>query len=85
MFTQHKRAIGVACELTTSLLVSLHFTQVFVAKYMALCYLTMLLENIKTPTQTHSLELLATAMVTKKEMDFHQTIKIICNITNLLA
>lgn len=47
MFTQHRRAISVACELTALLLVSLHFSQLFVEKYMALCYLAVCLEISK--------------------------------------
>lgn len=69
-----RELIGVACELTTLLLVSLHFTQVFVEEYMTLCYLTVLLENIEKSTQAHGLELPPTALVMEKERDFHQTV-----------
>lgn len=77
IFTQHNTVL----DLTTLLLVSLHFAQVFVEKHMTPRYLTMLLENTKMYSST--LELPATAMATEKEMDFSQTIHILGNITDL--
>lgn len=53
IFTQHNTVLGLTC-VTTLVLVSLHFAQVFAEKCMTPCYLTMLFENIKTSTQAHS-------------------------------
>lgn len=52
-------------------LVFLHFTQVFVEKYMALRYRAVFPENIKMSIQAHGLELPPTALATEKERDCH--------------